>query len=324
MRNLAFARRFGLAYLALPALLAVVTTSRAEDASDGLSSRLALAKKKVGAEGFDLAYKFEVGDVVRKKVTHLVTVDTKIKGAVQTAKTRSVSIKSWKITKIDNDGNYVFEHFVEHVDMWQAVSGRQEIRYNSATDETPPPEYQYVAETVGKPLATVVMDRFGQIVDRKDAAKTVNLGMGSLTVPLPTGPAKIGATWNVPEEVKIRLDDGRELKIKVRQQYKLEKVETGVATISVETQVLTPVDDPKVQVQLVQRLQRGTIRFDVDAGRLIHKQMDLNESVIGFNGAESNMQYLARFTEEPSTEEPPKKAEKPQVATVPEAPTVKK
>jgi hypothetical protein len=321
MNSLSLAPRIGLACLAV---CVFATGARAEEPADGLSSRLALAKKKIAAEGYVLAYQFDVGDVVRTKVTHLVTVDTKIKGAVQTAKTRSVSTKSWKITKIDDEGNYVFEHFVDHVDMWQAVTGRQEIRYNSATDETPPPEYVYVAETIGKPLATVVMNRFGQIVDRQDAAKTVSLGMGSLTVPLPTEPAKIGATWHLPEEVKIRLDDGRELKIKVRQQYKLEKVETGVATISVETQVLTPIDDPKVQVQLIQRLQRGTIKFDVDAGRLIHKQMDLSESVIGFNGAESNMQYLARFTEEPTAEVPPAKAEKPQVATVPEAPKVKK
>lgn len=321
MKNLTRARCFVLAGLAWLALFSGV---QAEDAGDGLTSRLAMAKKKVAVDGYVLTYKFAAGDVVRTKVTHLVTVDTTIKGATQTAKTRSVSTKSWKISKIDDDGNYVFEHFVEHVNMWQAVSGRQEIRYNSATDETPPPEYTHVAETIGKPLATVVMDRFGQIVTRQDAAKTLNLGMGSLTVPLPTEPVKIGAVWNLPEEVKIRLEDMRELKIKVRQQYKLVKVETGVATISVETQVLTPIDDPKVQVQLVQRLQRGTIKFDVDAGRLIHKQMDLNESVIGFNGAESNMQYLARFTEEPTTEEVAKKAEKPQVATVPEAPTVKK
>jgi hypothetical protein len=54
-----------------------------------------------------------------------------------------------------------------------------------------------------------------------------------------------------------------------------------------------------VQVELVQRLQRGTIKFDVDAGRLIHKQLDMDQSVFGFNGADSHMQYLARFTEEP-------------------------
>ena len=84
--------------------------------------------------------------------------------------------------------------------------------------------------------------------------------------------------------------------------YRLEKVEAGVATIHVETQVLTPVNDPKIQVKLIQRLQRGTIKFDVDAGRLLHKQFDIDQEVFGFSGADSHMQYLARFTEEPLKE----------------------
>ena len=42
-----------------------------------------------------------------------------------------------------------------------------------------------------------------------------------------------------------------------------------------------------------------TIKFDVDAGRLLHKQLDIDQEVFGFSGPESHMQYLARFTEEP-------------------------
>ena len=117
------------------------------------------------------------------------------------------------------------------------------------------------------------------------------------------GAVKAGATWSIPDEVRIKLDDGALKKVETRQQYKLEKVEAGVATITLETQVLTPVNDPKVQVELVQRLQRGTIKFDLDAGRLIHKQLDMDQAVFGFNGDDSHMQYLARFTEEPVTAE---------------------
>ena len=87
--------------------------------------------------------------------------------------------------------------------------------------------------------------------------------------------------------------------IKVRQFYRLVLVRTGVATISLETQVLTPVRDPKILSQLVQRMQKGTIKFDIDAGRLLHRQMDLNESILGFSGPESHMNYLSRTTEEP-------------------------
>jgi hypothetical protein len=87
------------------------------------------------------------------------------------------------------------------------------------------------------------------------------------------------------------------------------KVETGIATISVRTEILTPVTDPRVQSQLVQRMQHGEIKFDIDAGRIHSKQMDLDETVIGFSGQNSMMKYLARLTEEPG--EAPATAKKP-------------
>ena len=51
--------------------------------------------------------------------------------------------------------------------------------------------------------------------------------------------------------------------------------------------MLTPVSDPKIQSQLMQRLQHGTIKFDLDAGRIYSSKMELDERVIGFRGAAS-------------------------------------
>ena len=48
----------------------------------------------------------------------------------------------------------------------------------------------------------------------------------------------------------------------------------------------------------MQRIKKGEIKFDVDAGRILSQQMDIDETVIGFNGADSMLKYLARFTEE--------------------------
>ncbi|MCA9153092.1 MAG: hypothetical protein KDA92_27515, partial [Planctomycetales bacterium] len=64
-----------------------------------------------------------------------------------------------------------------------------------------------------------------------------------------------------------------------------------------KTQVLTPIDDPRVQSQLIQRISKGEIRFDVDNGRILSRQLDWDEQVLGFSGADSNMKYLQRLTE---------------------------
>ncbi|HUE74954.1 MAG TPA: hypothetical protein VMP01_29070 [Pirellulaceae bacterium] len=254
------------------------------------------------AEDYELVYKFQPGEELRTQVVHLVTVESKIKGFTQTAKTRSVSTRVWKIIGVDAKGNITLDNSVAAVNMWQSHTdekGTKEISYNSDTDPTPPQQYESVAKTVGVTLATLTIDPSGKVLDRRSNLPNLNPGIGELAAPLPGKRVKIGDTWFTPDEVKLRTDDGLVKRIETRQLYKLEKVEVGVATISVVTQILTPISDPKLQSQLVQRMQAGTIKFDIDAGRLIHKQMDLDESVLGFAGPDSHMQYLARLTEEP-------------------------
>jgi hypothetical protein len=247
---------------------------------------------------YHLQYKFSPGEVFRCRVTHLTTVETKLRGVAETVQTRSASTKAWKIVGVDPAGNVTFTYTVEDVSMWQQTSGRPEIRYDSAKDEEPPDEYRHVAETVGVSLGTITISPSGEILRRENARPQFNPGIGELTIPLPPEPVQVGASWSKDGELPIRLKDGPVKRIKTRQVYQLQKVQTGVATIAVRTEVLTPVDDPAVQSQLVQRVKRGEARFDIDAGRVLQQQMDIDETVIGFSGADSMMKYLARLSEE--------------------------
>ncbi len=272
------------------------------DESEAVSAaRLQKAKQFALEEVFDLRYKFAAGETFRTKVVHLVTVETKIQGTSETAKTRSISTKLWTIKDVSKDGNITFANSVESVDMWQKMSGRAEISYNSQSDKKPPVEYEHVAANIGKPLATITIDQRGRILTRDKTQ--FNSGIGELAVPLPDKQLKVGEEWIVPDDILLRMADKTMKTIKARQRFTLLKVETGVATISMKTEILTPINDPKVQSQLVQRMQHGNIKFDIDAGRIVSKQMDLDETVIGFSGTESVMQYLARLTEEPVDEE---------------------
>lgn len=286
---------------------ACVLLARGDDDSaktKNLLADLAKAKDRV-APTYRLAYSFKSGDVVRTKVVHLATVETKIQGTAQTTKSRSVSTRAWKIREVDPLGNITFDNIVERLEMWNHVEGRQEVFYDSAQGKEPPAEFATVAASVGKVLATIKIDPSGRILARQNNQPQFNPGIGDLTVPFPPSdkqPLKPGTSWSIPDELKLALDDGTIKKVNTQQQYRLEKVEAGVATIAVVTSVLTPINDPKLQSQLVQRLQRGTIKFDIDAGRLIHKQLDIDQEVFGFSGGDSHMQYLARFSEEPIEE----------------------
>ena len=249
---------------------------------------------------FLLRYKFNAGERLRWKVSHLVTVKTKIQGTNQKAEMRSYSTKAWQVTSVNPDGEATFSHVVENIDMWQKVSGRKEVHYNSTQDNKPPPEYDNAAQSVGVPLATITLKPTGEIIERadNDRHKKDGFGGGQVTIPLAEQPVKIGDKWSVPYMIPVRNNEGTQINIKSQQVFSLEKVVAGLATVSVRTELLTPIKDPRIQAQLVQRLLNGMVKFDINDGRVIRQRMDLDELVLAFNGADSSMNYRARFTEE--------------------------
>jgi hypothetical protein len=251
------------------------------------------------AEKYTLRYKFRVGDELRSQVDHLATIETTIAGSTQTTEMVSLSRKLWRILSIDEAGNVKFEHLIESVDMRNQMSGRQEVRFNSLTDKSAPPGYEDVAKSLGKPLTLVTIDPWGNVLKREQRQHTNSDNSGSvLLAPLPKEPVPIGHVWNLPVDVIIPLEDGSYKTIQTRQRYELQKVQQGLATIAVETQILTPVSAPKVRAQLIQRLWQGHLQFDIKAGRMLSQRTDLDERVLGFSGPDSSMHYVARFTEE--------------------------
>lgn len=256
------------------------------------------------AEKHLLQYQFSPGELFRTRVTHLVSLETTIQGVTETARTRSVSVKAWNVHEVSEDGHVTFDYVIESVNMWQQMSGRQEVRYDSTQDEQPPPEYQHVAGSIGQPMATITIAPHGKIVERANSLSQFNPGIGELTITFPEEPIPVGHRWATEGELPLRARPSDPIKrVRLRQQYTLDKVQTGVATISVATQVLTPLNDPTLESQLIQRLKRGEIKFDIDAGRIISQQMDTDENVVGFNGPDSNMKYLSRLREEVVREE---------------------
>jgi hypothetical protein len=262
---------------------------------------------------FDLKYKFSAGDVVRTEVVHRAAVQTTIDGSTQKAETQSRSIKSWRISGVADNGDITFTHMVESIEMWQRMQGREEIRYNSRTDEEVPAGYEEVAKAVGVPLTVVTMDARGKIIKRQEKRAQPMSVSTQMTIPLPDKPIAIGGSWSSPVDIDVVLKDNSNKKIRTRQKFTLEKVVADLATIGVDCQVLTPVNDPAIEAQLIQRMSNGTVRFDIAAGRVLGQQLDLDRHVIGFSGAASSMHYVTRFTEE-TLKETAETAQKPSTA----------
>lgn len=257
------------------------------------------AKKPSGnATKYTLRYKFKPGQTLRWEVVHRARVETAIAGVSQTVDTYSRSIKVWRVTAVASDGTATFENSVEQVEMRQKSSGRMERRYDSQTDKNPPPEFQGVAQSIGVPLWSITLDPLGKIVKREILkAKPGTETQGQITLPLPQEPVAVGQTWTLAYESELAGNDGTVRRVKIQQSFTLESVEENVATIRVSSQVLTPVREPAVEALLVQREASGRVRFDIEAGKVIEEQMEIDKEVVGFAGKASTMHYRTRLTE---------------------------
>ena len=236
---------------------------------------------------------------------HRKKVDATVSGITKSTETLSKSVKVWQVLDVKADGKATFIHSVESVDMWNKISGCDEVRYSSRSGEKPPPGYEHVAQSLGVPLSVVTMDATGKILDRKrKQVKAAAQNEGQMTVPLPHEPVPVGHVWSVPHLIELKLNTGAIKKVKTRQQFTLKSVKTGVATIQTATQILTPITDPALESQLLQCESRGTVRFDIDAGRIIAQQLDADKHVVGHPNPASSFHYLTRFTEKLLPETP--------------------
>jgi hypothetical protein len=262
-----------------------------------------LSVKAGEPERYTLRYRFHPGETIRWEVEHRSMVRATVSGSTQTTDNLSKSMKTWRVTDVRPDGTATFEHQVDWVDMRQKLTGRDEVHYDSRTDARPPVGFQDVAKSVGVPLSIVSIDAHGKLLRRKSvkqqpaATPDKPEDAGWMTIPLPDGPVPVGYAWSIPQDIDVPLPNGTVKKVKAMQQFVLEEVKTGVATIRVSTDILTPVTDPAIESQLVQRETAGRVRFDIDAGRIIAQQMDIDKHVVGFRGEASSIHYVNRFSE---------------------------
>jgi hypothetical protein len=245
-----------------------------------------------------LAYRFEPHERIDMDVAHRALTETTIGATSQATETATDSRKTWTVVAVDDAGRATIEHSVDDVTMTSRTSDRGEVRWSSRGDEPPPPGYEQVKASLGVPLSRLVVDPSGRVLDRRDLRPSPPSATGDLVVvPLPEGPVEVGAEWTVPQELVVEAPGGPRKAVRTRLRYRLDAVRDGVATILVDTTVLTPVDEPRLEARLLERIWNGTIEFDIERGRVLRRATGIDRRVVGFEGPESSVRYKAQLDE---------------------------
>ena len=266
-----------------------------------LATALVLLAVRVPAETADpvrLRYRFEPGEKIVMDVAHRALTETVIGGTKQAVETATDSTKVWTVVAVDATGRATIEHSVDDVTMSSRTSDKGETRWSSRDEGPVPPDYEPVRQSLGVPLSRLVIDATGRVIERRDYKPTPPSNTGDLmVVPLPDEPATVGTEWTVPQEVVVEVPNGPRRAVKTRLRYRVASLRDGVATIDVDTTVLTPLDDPRLESRLLERIWDGEVEFDVARGRLLSRSTGVDRRVVGFSGPQSSVRYKSSLEE---------------------------
>lgn len=250
-------------------------------------------------ETVHLRYVFRRGDTVASRVEHRALTETTMNGVTESVETMTDSTRTWRVVHVDAAGAATLEQSVNNVTMTSRSSDRGEIRWASSGDAEPPPGYEAVPASLGVPLVRLTVSPAGLVLERRELRPCPAAASGDLViVPLPEEPVPVGHIWTVPDEVIVEVPNGPRKAVRTRLRYRLEAVHDGLATIAVDTTVLTPLDDPRLEARLLERIWDGTIRFDIEAGRITSRRTAIDRRVVGFGGPQSSVRYKASLDEQ--------------------------
>jgi len=292
-----------LAAFSLP--VALVTANEGADLAD-----IAPVPAPSNGPTYDLQYKLTTGTVLRYDVDHRAAIRSTIDETSQEAQTLTSSVKAWKVTDVLPNGQIEFMNVVERVHMQNKLPDRAPTEYDSTKDKVPPPGFEDAAKAIGVPLSVVRMTPRGEVISHKaKSAQPEAENDAPITVRLPDEPVAVDATWDEPFDINVKVEEGGTKAIQTRRHYKLASVESGIATIEVTYQILSPIT-PQVESQLVQRLMKGSVKFDIEKGQIASQNYEVDKRILGFAGPTSSMHYVMQMEEklkEANIAQPPEK-----------------
>ena len=247
------------------------------------------------AEGpVTLRHRFTVGQDVVVEGTEDASVEVTVEGNVTKLAHKTDSVRRFHVAAIDPMGNATVRVEISEIHM-EASSSEGMISFDSSSSETPHEQFKEVSKTIGKPLAEFVVSPLGEIVSvtpLHESAAELDTATRSLEHPfvrLPSEPVGTGDEWSETFKVVIKKDEELPQAVKMKRTYQIESIADSIVTASWRTLVLTPIKDPALESDVVQRSFDGTFRFNVRAGQTVNRSAKSAGEVVGFQGSGSQL-----------------------------------
>lgn len=253
-----------------------------------------------------LQYKFSSGQFAHYEVVSKMTMITQHGQAQVKATNESQAWKMFRVVTVEANGQATLEPLIERVKMQAQIDNLPPTTYDSQLDPAPPREFAEVAKSIGRVQARFVYSPEGELLKivalpgappaLTAAAEKVDAKY-SFLVPFPKAPVGIGAVWKDRFQVVVSVGEGLGQPVTLQRQFTWKSLEGSVATILAKTSVLSPINNPQVEGQLMQRTPSVVIQFDLDRGLVLSQTASVDQEVVNALGPNTRLHAVSETVE---------------------------
>ena len=262
------------------------------------------------AESVRLEYHFEEGDILRMEVKEISRLLVAKGEARQEQSNRSTTENRYVVTDVAEAGQATLKCRIVAARMRGQFDNDPPIEFDSRKDETPA-GFEQIRKAIGVDRLELVVKPDGTLVEVRSLLEETAGGQlddtdeettkPNVFPPLPRNPVTVGDEWSRVRTVRVSVGDGLNSpltqEVRILHSYRLESIEEGVATIRTESNPLTGINNPAIQVQVAPQKSTGTIRFDIKRGLVLEQTKTVDNLTIGWQGPDSSLKTLRTRTE---------------------------
>ncbi len=246
-----------------------------------------------------MQFRWVKGQLLTYKAEHKTSVEEVADGKkTQSGSTLSV-VKRWQVAEVDAKGIATLQLSLAAMRNEQVRPSGEILLFDSANPDKGTPELRtQMSKFIGQTLAVLRIDSQGRIWEVMQGSKARYDAEPPFVVSFPEAAPKIGLGWARNFSVALDPPYGNGEKFDATQTFHCTGITGGRMTLAVDNNVKALPENVKDHVPLVQKLTKGEVIFDLQAGRVAEVRLNVDRTVANHQGDGSSYHFQSWFTEQ--------------------------
>jgi hypothetical protein len=243
-------------------------------------------------------FQWQKGQVLTYKAEHKTSVEEVIEKSKVVTGSKLTVVKRWEVVEVDAKGTAVLRLSLTAMRNEQIRPNGETMLFDSTELEKSSPELRdQMSKFIGQTLAVLSIDSQGRVLDVKQGSAARYEAEPPFAVVFPPSPAQVGQGWLRPYGVTLDPPYGAGEKYDAKQSIKCTNIAAGKATLAIANQFAKMPENVKDHVPLIQKMAEGQATFDLQAGRVIDVQLNIDRTLTNHHGEGSSYRFKSSFSE---------------------------